>query len=307
MRACTVLHDVGARRRAERALQRAALRDPLTRLLNRAAFAEELGRAIERAQRTAVGFALLLLDLDYLKEINDTLGHQAGDLLLRQTARRLRAQVRRSDVLARLGGDEFAVIFEQTAAPIDVTLLAERLVAALSQPFHVAGAQAHIGTSIGIATFPEDARDGDQLRARADLALYGAKGAGRGTWQLFNPRMQKIASARRLFETELRLALREGQLELAYQPVIRMADLEVCGLEPLLRWQHPTRGMLRPEEFVPFAERNRLIQCHAQKMAEFLGFSGPIGGRRECRPKAYWRRERSCGRTFSVRDFNGLV
>jgi diguanylate cyclase (GGDEF)-like protein/PAS domain S-box-containing protein len=255
-----VLHDVGTRRRADRALQRAALRDPLTKLLNRAAFADELRRMIERGQRTDGGFALLLLDLDHFKEINDSVGHQAGDLLLSQTGRRLREQVRRSDHLARLGGDEFAVISGQAANPTDSIALAERLIEALSQPFHVAGVEAYVGTSIGIATFPEDAQDGDLLLARADLALYAAKGSGRGTWRLFDPQMQKIATERRLLENELRVALREGQFELAYQPVIRLDDLEVCGLEALLRWNHPARGVLRPEQFVPFAERSRLIQ-----------------------------------------------
>jgi diguanylate cyclase (GGDEF)-like protein/PAS domain S-box-containing protein len=255
-----VLHDVGTRRRADRALQRAALRDPLTKLLNRAAFADELHRMIERGQRTDGGFALLLLDLDHFKEINYSVGHQAGDLLLSQTGRRLREQVRQSDVLARLGGDEFAVVSGQAAAPTDSIALAERLTDALSGPFHVAGVETHIGASIGIATFPDDASDGDLLLARADLALYAAKASGRGTWRLFDPRMQKIATKRRLLENELRTPLREGQFELAYQPVIRLDTLEACGLEALLRWNHPTRGTLRPEEFVPFAERNRLIQ-----------------------------------------------
>jgi diguanylate cyclase (GGDEF)-like protein/PAS domain S-box-containing protein len=255
-----VLRDVGARRRAERALQRAALRDPLTRLFNRTAFSDELRRAIERAQRTNAGFALLLLDLDHFKEINDTVGHQPGDLLLRQTARRLREQVRRSDVLARLGGDEFAVLSDHAAAPSDSIALAERLIEALARPFHVAGVEAHIGTSIGVATFPEDAREGDQLLGRADLALYAAKASGRGTWRLFDGRMQRIATERRLLESELRLALREGQLKLLYQPLISLADLKVAGFEALLRWNHPVRGVLEPQEFVPFAERHRLIR-----------------------------------------------
>ncbi len=152
------------------------------------------------------------------------------------------------------------MISDQAAAPTDSIALAERLTEALARPFHIAGVEAHIGTSIGISTFPEDAREGDQLLARADLALYAAKASGRGTWRLFDPLMQKIAAERRLLENELRAALREGQLELVYQPLIRIGDFEVCGLEALLRWNHPHRGMLRPEEFVPFAERNRLIQ-----------------------------------------------
>ena len=255
-----VLRDIGAPRRAERALQRAALRDPLTRLFNRTAFGDELRRAIERAQRTDASFALLLLDLDHFKEINDTVGHQPGDLLLCQTARRLREQVRRSDVLARLGGDEFAVLSDHAAGPPDSIALAERLIEALAPPFHIGGVEAHIGTSIGIATFPEDAREGDQLLGRADLALYAAKASGRGTWRLFDARMQQIATERRLLESELRLALREGQLSLLYQPLIGMADLTVAGFEALLRWNHPVRGMLEPQDFVPFAERYRLIR-----------------------------------------------
>ncbi len=255
-----ILRDVGARRRAERALQRAALRDPLTGLVNRAAFADELRRAIERAQRAERCFALLLLDLDHFKEINDSAGHQAGDLLLRQVSRRLREQVRQSDVLGRLGGDEFAVILDASASVIDSIALAERLVQAISRPFFVAGLEAHVGASVGIATYPQDARAADQLLACADMALYAAKAAGGGGWQLYDARLQEAATARRILEDELRAAVRQEQFELLYQPLVRVGDLEVCGFEALIRWHHPTRGVVGPEDFIPFAERNRLIQ-----------------------------------------------
>ncbi len=255
-----VLCDIGARRHAERALQRAALRDPLTGLVNRAAFADELRRTIERAQRAGRSFALLLLDLDHFKEINDSAGHQAGDLLLRQVSRRLREQVRQSDVLGRLGGDEFAVILDASESVIDSIALAERLVKAVARPFYVAGVEAHVGASIGIATYPQDARAADQLLARADMALYAAKAAGRGRWLLYDPQLQEAATARRVLEEELRAAIRDGQFGLLYQPLVRVGDLQLCGFEALIRWQHPTRGLIEPEHFIPFAERNRLIQ-----------------------------------------------
>jgi diguanylate cyclase (GGDEF)-like protein/PAS domain S-box-containing protein len=255
-----VLRDVGARRHAERALQRAALRDALTGLVNRAAFADELRRTIERARRADRSFALLLLDLDHFKEINDSAGHQTGDLLLRQVSRRLREQVRQSDVLGRFGGDEFAVILDASKSVIDSIALAERLVKAIGRPFFVAGLEAHIGASAGIATYPQDARAADQLLACADMALYAAKAAGRGSWQLYDVRLQEAATARRLLEEELRVAIRDGQFRLLYQPVVRVSDLEVCGFEALIRWHHPRRGLVTPDDFIPFAERNRLIQ-----------------------------------------------
>lgn len=260
VRYALVMRDVGPRRRFERALKRAALRDPLTGLLNRAAFADELNRAIERARRGNHRVAVLLLDLDHFKEINDSAGHQAGDLLLSQAGRRLHDQIRQSDVLARIGGDEFAVIFGDDATTADSAALAERLAEAMSRPFYVAGLQANIGTSIGIALFPQDASDGDALLSRADMALYAAKASGRSGWRLFDSEMQAAATARRRLDSELRTALRDGQLELLYQPVIRAPDLEVCGFEALIRWMHPTRGVLKPDEFLPLAERNRLIQ-----------------------------------------------
>ena len=254
-----VLRDVGARRRAERALQRAVLRDPLTRLFNRSAFADELRRALERAQRTGGGFALLLLDLDHFKEINNSVGHQAGDLLLRQTARRLREQVRRSDVLARLGGDEFAVLSDQAATSNSSIALAERLIEALARPFHIGGVEAHVGTSIGIATFPEDARDGDQLLGRADLAFTPPRPRAEARGGCSTPGCSRSRPSAGCSRSELWWALREGQLSLLYQPLICVADLEVAGFEALLRWNHPVRGQLEPQEFVPFAERHRLI------------------------------------------------
>lgn len=260
VRYAVALRDVGARRRAERTLQQAALRDPLTGLLNRAAFADELRRAIERAQRAGRSFALLLLDLDSFKEINDSAGHQAGDLLLRHVARRLREQVRQSDVLARLGGDEFAVILESFEDPIDSMALAERLVGAISRPFYVAGVEAQLGASIGIASFPQDAGAADLLLARADLALYAAKAAGRGGWQWYDPELQAAAAARRVLEAELRMAIRNGELDLLYQPLVRLGNLQVCGFEALVRWNHSSRGVLGPNQFIPVAERNRLIQ-----------------------------------------------
>ena len=255
-----VMRDDSARRRSERALERAALRDPLTGLVNRAAFGGELLRSIERARRSGRGFALLLLDLDHFKEINDSAGHQTGDMMLRQVARRLREQVRQSDVLARLGGDEFAVILEAFEGAIDAVALAERLVAALARPFHVAGVEAYVNASIGVSMFPRDTSAADRLLACADLAMYAAKAGGGACWRLYDAELQEAVSARTILEAELRAALREGQLELVYQPLVRTCDLTVCGFEALVRWNHPDRGVLGPETFISVAERSRLIQ-----------------------------------------------
>ena len=255
-----VMRDDSIRRRSERALARAALRDPLTGLINRTAFGGELRNSIERARRSGAGFALLLLDLDRFKEINDSAGHQVGDLMLRQVARRLREQMRQSDILARLGGDEFAVIIDAFDGAIDAVALAERLVAALARPFRVAGIEAYVNASIGISMFPRDTSGADQLLACADLAMYAAKAGGGAGWRLFDSELQEAVSARTILEAELRSTLRDSQLKLLYQPLVRTSDLTVCGFEALLRWNHPNRGVLGPEAFISLAERSRLIQ-----------------------------------------------
>lgn len=231
----------------------AALRDPLTGLGNRRAFQAALAAALTGAEAEA---ALLLLDLDRFKHVNDSLGHPVGDALLRVVAQRLRASLRAGDILVRLGGDEFAILLPRADG---AERLAERLVDLLGRPYLVEGHLANIGVSIGIARVPADAAEGGMLLRRADLALYAAKAAGRRQFAVFRPEMDTRAQARQALETDLRRAVALGQFHLHYQPLLDVASGAVIGFEALLRWEHPARGMVSPAEFIPLAEEVGLI------------------------------------------------
>ena len=253
------LIDDEARRRAEERVRGLALRDPLTGLPNRRMLRELLARELAQAGREGSRLALLLVDLDDFKQVNDTLGHSAGDELLLEVARRLRMGVREGDHVARLGGDEFAVLAVGAQEADAFGSLARRLVAAFATPFAVAGAEARTGASIGVAIWPDDGENAEALLGRADLALYAAKEAGRGTWRFFRPAMQARAEALVAFARDLHKALERGELALHYQPVVDLADLRPRAFEALLRWQHPERGLVPPSALLPAAERNRLI------------------------------------------------
>ena len=237
-----------------------ARHDALTGLVNRTLLGEEIERALRWARR-GEDFAVLSLDLDRFKQVNDTLGHSAGDALLRAVARRLRDTVREVDTVARFGGDEFAVVQTGVAQPMNAEVLAARLMEVLALPYSVDGHQTIIGISIGIALSGSDAgsNTADLLLQHADLALYRAKQAGGGTWRFFTPEMEESAKARLAMEKELRAALKEAQFELYYQPMISIQERRVNGFEALLRWHHPTRGLLSPADFIPSAERMGLI------------------------------------------------
>ncbi|MGY1624263.1 putative bifunctional diguanylate cyclase/phosphodiesterase [Geodermatophilus sp. SYSU D00965] len=272
--------DITDRKRAEEALTHQAFHDALTGLANRALFADRVGQALHRRARGDGAAAVVFIDLDGFKAVNDTLGHQAGDALLREVADRLRSTVRAGDTVARLGGDEFAVLVEAAGdgvAPVGVT--ADRVLAALARPMELAGQRVTISGSVGIAVATEDAT-GESLVRDADIAMYAAKVSGRGRSVVFDPGMRTAAVERRRLEQELSGALAAEQFRLVYQPVVDLADQRVLGFEALLRWQSPTLGAVPPARFVP--------------VAEDLGLIGEIGGwvlREACRTAAAWRRE----------------
>ena len=250
-RALAKLQDqTGERLRAEAQILHMARHDALTGLPNRALFAEELDRALrERAPDRSV--AVLCLDLDRFKAVNDTLGHPIGDALLRQVASRLAALMADHHV-CRLGGDEFAVIL--AADETEARDAATRIIAELSAPYDVEGHQIIVGASAGAAFAPRDGTCSKELTKNADLALYRAKGEGRGIFRPFEPSMDRQLMARRELELDLRRALAAGQFELHYQPLIHIERAQICGFEALLRWCHPERGMIPPADFIPLAE-----------------------------------------------------
>ncbi|MDO9713701.1 bifunctional diguanylate cyclase/phosphodiesterase [Paracraurococcus lichenis] len=253
-----VVIDVTERREAEARIAHIAHHDALTGLPNRTLFRERLEEALARARR-GTGCALLCLDLDHFKEVNDTLGHPVGDALLKAVTARLLDSVRETDTVARLGGDEFAIVQTDSEQPTAATTLAKRLVEALSAPFELDGQQIVVGTSIGIAMVPGDGEDADTLLKNADMALYRAKAEGRGRWRFFEPEMDARMQLRRALETDLRRALAAGEFELFYQPIVAVASRQVSGLEALIRWRHPERGLVPPDAFIPLAEEIGLI------------------------------------------------
>ncbi|MGK7861274.1 putative bifunctional diguanylate cyclase/phosphodiesterase [Falsiroseomonas sp. E2-1-a4] len=241
-----------------------ATHDQLTGLPNRHLFHDRLAQIALRTNRYGGGFAVLALDLDRFKDVNDTLGHAAGDELLRQVAHALAATLRDSDTLARLGGDEFAIIQVDAQQPRSAEALAARLVERLSLPFDLNGNQALIGTSIGIAlsgpaTPGEREIDAGQILQDADTALYRAKAEGRNGFRFFSAEMNRALQERREVERDLRVALAEGQLQLNYQPQVDLATQQVVGLEALLRWDHPRRGQVMPDAFIGVAEEIGLL------------------------------------------------
>ena len=250
--------DVTERHRTEARIEHMARHDALTDLPNRTLFAERVNAALQRASK-GERIAVLSLDLDRFKHVNDTLGHPVGDALLKVVAERLRRTVRESDTVARLGGDEFAVV--QLAAPQleGVTDLAQRIIDVLSAPYEIEGQQMVIGTSVGIAIAPTDGETVAALLKSADVALYRAKTDGRGRYRFFEPGMDAAMQARRQLELDLRAALVNGEFELHYQPIVGIATQEVTGFEALLRWRHSERGLVSPGSFIPLAEEVGLI------------------------------------------------
>jgi diguanylate cyclase (GGDEF)-like protein len=254
----TTHQDVTEQRRSEAKIAHMALHDALTDLPNRALLNEHLEHALARAKRGGI-VAIHLLDLDYFKNVNDTLGHAAGDKLLKMVADRLRGLVREADTIARMGGDEFAIAQVGVAQPADATSLAQRVIEAVGEPYEIDGHQVIIGTSVGIAVSASDGPSPDLLLRNADLALYRAKSSGRGTLRFFEPEMDAQMQARRAMESDLRKALVRHEFELHYQPIVDLQSNQISGFEALIRWPHSERGMVLPGTFIPLAEEIGII------------------------------------------------
>ncbi len=255
-----VIDDVTERRKTDQRIAFLAHHDALTGLANRAALTQKIEEAAARQRRRGEPFSVLLLDLDRFKQVNDTLGHPAGDTLLTEVASRLNVLLRETDSLARLGGDEFAIIQTGEANQREAASgLANRIIEALGKPFDIEGGDIPIGASIGIALAPEHGACSDSLLKMADLALYRAKSGGRNGYRFFDPEMSELASARHETEIELRRAIQQNELELHYQPIIDTKTRRICGAEALVRWRHPTKGLIFPDKFIPLAEETGLI------------------------------------------------
>jgi diguanylate cyclase (GGDEF)-like protein/PAS domain S-box-containing protein len=251
--------DITERRRAEDRIRHLALHDSLTGLPNRALFQDRLRQALAEARRHHRRAALLLLDLDHFKDINDVLGHAAGDRFLAEIARRLDACVRESDTVARLGGDEFALILTELQFPEDAALVARKAVRTVAECFRLEDQDVQTTASVGITIYPADTEDADRLLRDADLALYRAKAEGRNTYRFYAAAMGAQVEARRALERDLRMAIERRELELYFQPQLDLAAGCIDGAEALARWRHPRRGTVPPSKFIPLAETSGLI------------------------------------------------
>jgi diguanylate cyclase (GGDEF)-like protein len=286
--------DITEQRRAEVKIEHMAHYDALTDLANRALLNERLEQALAHfhgEQKVAVHH----LDLDQFKAVNDTFGHHAGDKLLKIVADRLRGLVRETDTIARTGGDEFVIVQAPISDPAEATMLAQQVIAWISEPYDIDdGQQAAVGTSIGIAVSPGDGNAPDKLLRNADLALYRAKGDGRGTFRFFEPAMDEQMQARRIMEQDLRKALPAGEFELYYQPVVNLESNEISGFEALIRWNHPEHGQVPPSTFIPLAEE--------------IGFIVPLGEwviREACLAAARWPEHLNVAVNISAVQFRG--
>ncbi len=255
----SVFNDVTHLRRQEERIRYMAYHDALTGLPNRLLLTDRLEQTVSRARRQAERFAVVFLDLDRFKVVNDSLGHEMGDRLLLEVARRLQDVIRQNDTVARLGGDEFVILMDPLGEPNAAATVAERVLASLARPIPLGGHSMHITPSLGISLFPSDGGSASELLKNADTAMYAAKNAGRNAYRYFDSSMNSAAVERLGLEGELRRAMDEGQLELFYQPKVRLTDGALSGAEALMRWRHPEKGMISPGTFIPLAEETGLI------------------------------------------------
>ncbi|HLJ03738.1 MAG TPA: EAL domain-containing protein [Solirubrobacteraceae bacterium] len=283
-----VLADALERQAIEDDIRHRALHDPLTGLPNRVLFLDRIEQALARLRRRKGLAAILFLDFDHFKVVNDSLGHQVGDELLAAVAPRLKHAVRATDTVARLGGDEFAILLEEIAGESDAIEMAERVAALFARPFVIAGSEHFMTASVGIAL----AHGGElpiELIRDADAAMYRAKERGRARYEVFDEAMRGRALARLRIENDLRRAIERGELRLDYQPLVSLRDHSILGVEALLRWRHPQRGLISPTEFIPVAEENGLIEPIGRWVLE-----------RACRQAAHWNADRPDARPLEM-------
>jgi diguanylate cyclase (GGDEF)-like protein len=254
-----IFSDISERKEREERVRHLAHHDFLTDLPNRVLLSDRIARAISAAQRNGTQVAVLFLDLDRFKNVNDSLGHSIGDKLLQEVARRLRACIRASDTVSRLGGDEFVLLVPDVSDPASVAVLAQKVLDAVSRPYSIEGHELISSPSIGLAVFPADGEDVETLLRNADAAMYHAKESGRNNYQFFTPDMNIRATERLSMERSLRRALERGELRLHYQPQYEVATGRIVGMEALIRWEHPEQGLVSPGRFMPFAEESGLI------------------------------------------------
>lgn len=254
-----VARDISARKQAEATITFQAYHDLLTGLPNRSLFKDRLGQAMVHAKRHGQIMATLFLDMDHFKVVNDTLGHLIGDGLLQALAQRLRTSLREGDTLSRIGGDEFMLLLPHIRSRDNAAYIAQKIIASLKQPFNIEGHELHVGISIGIAIFPDDGENIETLIKHADIAMYHAKDHGRNDFKFFTQDLHKTFVGRLAIENEMRHALEKTEFEVFYQPQVSVANQQVRGMEALIRWNHPTRGMVSPNDFIPIAEASGLI------------------------------------------------
>lgn len=257
--AVAVARDISERKHAEEKIKHLAYHDPLTGLPNRTLFKDRLNLALANVHRNQEMLAVMFLDLDRFKIINDTLGHDVGDRVLRGVSRRLSTLINESDTLSRMGGDEFVLLLPRLSQVDDVVKLSMKILETLNPTFYFEGIELHISTSIGIAIYPNDGNDSKTLLKNADSAMYKAKEQGRNTYQFYTPSMNATASARLEMENNLRLALKRKEFVVFYQPKVDIETRKIVGMECLLRWQHPYLGLVSPMDFIPLAEETGLI------------------------------------------------
>lgn len=244
---------------SEERIRKMAYHDPLTELPNRRFFQELLVREVSQARRTDTVLGVVILDLDNFKDVNDSLGHTYGDLLLMEVSKRLTSLIREDDLLARLGGDEFALLLPRAQKPEDLLMVVRRLLSACRQPFQLDWREVLTSASIGMSFYPQDGEGPEALMRNADSALYQAKHRGRNNLQLFDPSMNQVVHRRLQLEQDLRRAIKGDELYLDYQPLVSLGDGRIAGLEALVRWRHPTKGVIEPDTFIPLAEETGMM------------------------------------------------